>query len=92
MKYNNKENIMKTDIGLGLEKWMASYMPYEWINEDLRLAVVKAMVNEWKWGLNLDTKEVEEEAENVWRTSYEEDPIVSDSLLTKELKSINDVT
>ena len=86
---------MNTDIGMGLEKWMAVHKPYEWINEDLRQAVVKNMANEWKWGkdkdwtLNLNTKEVEEAADDVWRTKYEEDPIVSDSLLVKELKEIN---
>ena len=36
---------MNTDIGLGLEKWMAVHKPYEWINEDLRQAVVKHMAN-----------------------------------------------
>lgn len=91
---------MNTNIGLGLEKWLATYKPYEWISEDLRQAVVKSMANEWKWGKNdednnkdwtmiLDTEEVEESAENVWRTNYEEDPVVSDSLLVKELKAIN---
>ena len=56
---------MNTDIGMGLEKWMAVHKPYEWINEDLRQAVVKNMANEWKWGkdkdwtLNLNTEEVE---------------------------------
>ena len=86
---------MNTDIGMGLEKWMAVHKPYEWINEDLRQAVVKNMANEWKWGkdkdwtLNLNTEEVEEAADDVWRTSYEEDPVVSESLLVKELKEIN---
>ena len=91
---------MTSDIGLGLEKWLATYKPFEWINEDLRHAVVKSMANEWKWGKNdednnkdwtmiLDTEEVEEVAEDVWRTKYEEEPVVSDSLLVKELKEIN---
>ena len=86
---------MKTDIGMGLEKWMAVHKPYEWISEDLRQAVVKHMANEWKWGkdkdwtLNLNTEEVEEASDDVWRTKYEEDPVVSDSLLVKELKEIN---
>jgi len=86
---------MKTNIGMGLEKWMAVHKPYEWINEDLRQAVVKHMANEWKWGkdkdwtLNLNTEEVNEASDDVWRTNYEEDPVVSDSLLVKELKEIN---
>lgn len=86
---------MKTDIGLGLEKWMAVHRPYEWINEDLRKAVAKNILNEWKWGkdkdwtLNLNTEEVEEASDDVWRTNYEEEPVVSDSLLVKELKAIN---
>jgi len=86
---------MKTNIGMGLEKWMAVHKPYEWINEDLRQSVVKHMANEWKWGkdkdwtLNLNTEEVNEASDDVWRTNYEEDPVVSDSLLVKELKEIN---
>ena len=54
------------------------------------------MANEWKWGkdpdwtMRIDTEEVEEAAENVWRTNYEEDPVVSDSLLVKEIKAINE--
>mgnify|MGYP003124267811 FL=1 len=38
----------------------------------------------------LDTEEIEEASDNVWRTNYEEDPVVSDSLLVKELKAINE--
>ena len=87
---------MTSDIGLGLEKWLAIHKPFEWINEDLRHAVVKSMANEWKWGkdpdwtMRINTEEVEEEADNVWRTDFEEDPVVSDSLLVKELKEINE--
>lgn len=92
---------MTSDIGLGLEKWLAAYKPYEWIDEGLRLAVSKSILNEWKWGKNdednnkdwtmiLDTEEVETAAEDVWRTKYEEDPVVSDSLLVKEIKAINE--
>ena len=85
---------MNTDIGLGLEKWMAVHRPYEWINEDLRKAVAKNILNEWKWGkedwtTRIDTKEVDEAADAVWHTNYEEEPVVSDSLLVKELKAIN---
>ena len=36
-----------SDIGLGLEKWLAAYKPYEWIDEGLRLAVSKSILNEW---------------------------------------------
>ena len=85
---------MNTDIGLGLEKWMAVHKPYERITEDLRKAVAKNIRNEWKWGKEdwtnrIDTKEVDQAAEDVWRTNYEEEPVVSDSLLVKEIKAIN---
>ena len=69
---------MNTDIGMGLEKWMAVHKPYEWINEDLRQAVVKNMANEWKWGkdkdwtLNLNTEEVEEAADDDGRVLAED--------------------